>query len=289
MLWARLRPYLMTGPSLIIFILFFIYPIGYMAYLSMTDWDFLSPDKSFVGLQNFADLFQDRLFLQVMRNSFVFTFSTVVLNLILALLLALWLNRSGFMAGLYQVVVFSPYIISMVTVAILWTWIMDPQNGLLNAMLQSLGLPKLKWLEDPGTSLLSLIVVFVWKHLGFYSLVLLAGMQNVPKEIYEAADLDKSPVWRTFYKITLPMLSPTLFFLVVVGMINSFQVFDTIALMTHGGPINSTNTLVYYIYQNGFQFFKIGYASAAGVVLTVIIAALTIFHFQYLEKRVHYR
>lgn len=286
---TRGRPYLMLAPAVAVFIAFYIYPIVYMFYLSTMQWNLISPTKSFVGVRNFADLLRDGLFVQVMGNTLVYTVSTVVLNTLLALLLALWMNRPGLFSGLLQATVFSPYIISMVSVAILWMWIMDPQYGLLNELLSLFGLPKLKWLNDPGTSLLSLILVSVWKQVGFYSLVILAGLQSIPQEIYEAANLDKTPLRRSFARITMPMLSPTLFFLTIIGTINSFQVFDTIAIMTQGGPVNSTNTLVYFTYQNGFQFFKIGYASAAGVVLLVIVALLTIVHFKFLERRVHYR
>jgi sn-glycerol 3-phosphate transport system permease protein len=279
----------MIAPALIIFIAFYMYPIAYLFYLSTVEWDFLSPNKTFVGMQNFIDLLRDPLFLQVLGNTLIYTLATVVLNMTLGLLLALRMNRPGWFSSVLQGAVFSPYIISMVSVAILWMWLMDPQYGLLNAILEFIGLPKLQWLRDPHTSMLSLILVSVWKHVGFYSLVILAGLQSVPGEIYEAAHLDKTPPWRVFYKITMPMLSPTLFFLTIIGMINSFQVFETINIMTQGGPVNSTNTLVYYIYENGFRYFKMGYAAAAGVVLLVIIAVLTIVHFRFLEKRVHYR
>lgn len=279
----------MIVPAMVVFVLFYLFPIVYMTYLSTVEWDLLRPDKTFVGLGNFSDLMEDRVFLQVLYNSFLFTALSVALCLALALLLALRMNRTGFFSAFLQGTVFSPYIISMVSVSLLWMWMMDPQYGLLNAALEFVGLPGLKWLRDPHTSLLSLVLVSVWKNVGFYALVILAGLQSIPKEIYEAADLDETPAWRSFWKITLPMLSPTLFFLVVVGMIHSFQVFDSINIMTQGGPINSTNTLVYYIYENGFRFYKIGYAAAAGVILMVIIGLLTFLHFRFLERRVHYR
>lgn len=283
------RPYLMIILALFVFGCFFIYPIYYLIYLSFMKWDLLSPDKRFVGLQNYIDLATDPLFAQVLKNTLLYTFLTVAANMVLALGLALWMNRPGWSAGFLQSATFSPYIVSMVSVSVLWMWMMDPQYGLLNGLLRAVGLPGLQWLRSPDTSLLSLVLVSVWKQVGFYALIFLAGLQSIPKELYEAAALDRTPFRRVFLKITLPMLSPTLFFLVVIGMINSFQVFDTISIMTAGGPVNSTNTLVYYIYQNGFQFFKIGYASAAGVVLMVMIGILTVLHFKFLERRVHYR
>lgn len=288
-LWNITRPYFMIVPAMAVFICFYMYPIVYLGYLSTTGWDLLSKEKPFLGMQNFVELFQDDIFIQVIVNTLLYTFLSVGISMSIALLLSLWMNRSGILSGLLQASVFSPYIISMVSVSILWMWIMDPQYGLLNGLLAAAGLPKLQWLRGPSTALLSLVLVSVWKNVGFYALVLLAGLQSISKEIYEAAALDKTPARRTFFKITMPMLSPTLFFLIIIGVINSFQVFETISIMTQGGPINSTNTLVFYIYENGFRFFKIGYASAAGVVLMLIIALLTFIHFKFLEKRVHYR
>lgn len=287
-LWEKLRPYAMVAPAILVFSLFFIYPIFYMIYLSLFDWNFISPVKTFVGLQNFIDLFQDEEFLQVLKNSFIYTFLTVTLTIGISLFLALWLNRTGIIYGIVQGAIFSPHIISLVSISLLWSWLMDPEYGLLNWVIGLFGFGKLQWLSHPDTALISLVIVAVWKGVGFNTLVFIAGLQSIPKDIYEAAALDQSKPWTTFYKITLPMLSPTIFFLVIICMINSFQVFETIYIMTQGGPVNSTNTLVYYIYQYGFQFFKIGYASAAGVILLIILAILTILYFRLLSRRVHY-
>ncbi|GAA0371947.1 carbohydrate ABC transporter permease [Bacillus horti] len=287
--WTNFRPYLMVSPALIVFVLFFIYPIFYMLYLSVHSWNFISPTKDFIGLQNFAELFRSSEFLQVIVNSLLYTILTVSITLTIALLLAMWLNKSGIVYGFVQGAIFSPYIISMVSVSMLWMWLLDPQYGLLNWFLSLFNLPQLEWLAHPSTSLLSLVLVAVWKGIGFNTLVFIAGLQSIPKDIYEAAELDQASRWRAFIKLTLPMLSPTLFFLLIINMIGSFQVFETIAIMTSGGPINSTNTLVYFIYENGFRFYKIGLASAAGVILLLIISVLTIIYFKLLSKRVHYR
>lgn len=287
--WVKLRPYAMIFPAILIFCLFFIYPIGYMIYLSFHDWNFVSPVKDFVGASNFSYLLSDRDFREVISNSFIYTFFTVFLTISLSLLLALWLNRSGAVYSFMQASIFSPHIISLVSVSVLWMWIMDADYGLLNWFLNLIGMESVMWLTSPDYALTSLILVAVWKGIGFNTLVFIAGLQSIPKDLYEAAELDHTPPWRRFLKITVPMLSPTLFFLTIIGVINSFQVFETINLMTAGGPINSTNTFVYYIYQYGFQFFKIGYASAAGVILLVILSVLTVVYFKVLSKRVHYR
>ncbi|UUZ95238.1 sugar ABC transporter permease [Paenibacillus sp. P25] len=288
-MWEKLRPYAMVAPAITVFSLFFIYPILYMIYLSMYDWNFISPTKNFVGLQNFADLLQEKDFIQVITNSTVYTLLTVTLTIGLSLLLALWLNRSGMFSDFVQGAIFSPHIVSWVSISMIWTWVMDPQYGLLNWFIGLFGFGKLAWLSSQSTSLISLVIVAVWKGLGYNTLVFIAGLQSIPKDIHEAAALDSSKPWTSFYKLILPMLSPTIFFLVIINMIGSFQVFETIAIMTQGGPVNSTNTLVYYIYEYGFRFFKIGYASAAGVILLFIVGILTIIYFKLLSGRVHYQ
>ncbi|MBU9711294.1 carbohydrate ABC transporter permease [Evansella tamaricis] len=287
--WPIIRPYVMIAPALIVFLLFFIYPIYYMVYLSLHSWDFISPTKDFVGLSNFQQLLNSSEFAKVLSNTLVYTFGTVVFSITLALFLALWLNRSTRIHRLAQTAVFSPYIISLASIALLWLWMMDPDFGLLNWLLSLVGIPKQPWLTDQNTALFSLILVAVWKGVGFNTLVFIAGLQSIPKDLYEAADLDQSPKWRTFYKITLPMLTPTLFFLVVTNVIVSFQVFDTVHIMTLGGPVNSTNTLVFNIYMHGFRFFNIGYASAVGVILLILLAIMTWLYFRLLSKRVHYQ
>jgi sn-glycerol 3-phosphate transport system permease protein len=288
-LWSRLRPYVMVAPSIAIFSIFFIYPIFYMIYLSFFNWDFINPVKEFVGLDNFTELFRNNEFLQVLSNTLNYTLLTVSLSIVISLFLAIWLNREGTWYGIVQGALFSPHIISLVSVSLVWMWLMDLQFGLLNWLLQLVGLPKLEWLSSPDSSLLSLVLVAVWKGVGYNALIFIAGLQSIPKDMYEASALDEANRLRTFYKITLPMLSPTLFFLIIINLISSFQVFETIAIMTKGGPVNSTNTLVFYIYEYGFRYFKIGYASAAGVVLLVVVGLLTLVYFKLLSRKVHYQ
>jgi sn-glycerol 3-phosphate transport system permease protein len=285
----RLSPYFYTAPALVIFAMFFIYPIIYMIYLSFTSWDLVSPKKTFVGLENYKELFHSPDFLQTLSNTVVYTVLTVGISLLLSLFLALWLNHKGNRYRFLQGAIFSPHIISLVSISLLWMWMMDPQYGLLNWVLSLFGMPPSKWLADTSTAIYSLILVSIWKILGYNTLIFIAGLQSIPKEIYEAAALDQTPWWRKLTRITIPMLSPTLFFLLIINTVNSFQVFDTVQIMTQGGPANSTNMLVFFIYQNGFDFFKIGYASAAGVILLLLVGIVTIFHFLFLAKKVHYR
>lgn len=289
MKWSTLRPYAMISPAILVFSLFFLYPIGYMIYLSLVDWNFVSPIKNFVGMDNFTYLLAEPEFLEVMRNTLFYTTMTVSVTISISLLLAIWLNKQGVVYGFVQGAIFSPHIISLVSVSMLWMWLMDTDYGLLNWLLNAVGISSVPWLTDPSTSLTSLVIVAVWKGIGFNTLICIAGLQSIPRDIYEAAQLDETGKIRTFIKLTLPMLSPTLFFLAIISIISSFQVFETISIMTQGGPINSTNTFVYYIYEYGFRFFKIGYASAAGVILLTIISLLTIIYFRLLSRRVHYQ
>lgn len=289
--WSeRIRPYLYVAPAMIFFSLFFFFPIAYVIYLSFFDWTLLNLEEMEpVGLENYADLLRDSDFHQVLGNSFVYTVCTVGLGICLSFFLALWLNRKARIYGIIQAAVFSPHIISLVSVAMLWMWLMDPQYGLLNALLEMVGLPGYSWLTEPGSAMVSLILVSIWKGLGYNTLVFIAGMQSIPRDLYEAAELDHSPWWRTLTRITIPMLSPTLFFLLVINTVSSFQVFDTIYVMTQGGPVNSTNMLVFYIYEQGMDFYNGGAAAAASVLLLVLVGILTLLHFRFMGKRVHYQ
>lgn len=285
----KIRPYGMVAPALIIFLVFSIYPIGYMIYLSFHNWDLINPVKQFVGMNNFKDLMNDALFLQVIRNSIVYMIVTVLGSIILGTLLAVFLNKDTRISRILQSVTFAPYVISMVSVAFIWQWIMDADYGLLNYFLNFFGISNIDWLNNTSIAIFSLAVISIWKSLGYNALIILAALKSVPKYIYEAAQIDDTKPMKVFFKITLPMISPSLFFLTIMNIISSFKVFETISLITAGGPMNSTNTLVYYIYEYGFKYNKIGYASAAGVILFLILGVMTIFYFKVLSRKVHYR
>lgn len=283
-----LLPYAMVTPSTVILSVFVLYPIGYMIYLSFFKWNMIGP-KVFIGLDNFKNLFSDADFWVVLRTSFSYMFLMVALSITLALLLAFCLKENTRINKILQSVVFIPHIVSLVSIAYIWSWMMDSDYGLLNYLLGFLNIPHIRWLEDPNIALFSLILVSVWKGVGYNTIILISSMETIPRYLYEAASLDNAKPHTVFFKITLPMVSPTLFFLTLMNMISAFKVFETVKLMTKGGPVNSTNTLVYSIYEYGFQFYKIGYASAMGVVLMVIIGACTLIYFRGLSRRVHYR
>lgn len=285
----KAKPYFMIAPSMILFAIFSIYPILYMIYLSFHEWNLVSPVKKFVGIQNFTSIIKDDVFLKVVKNSIVYMGITVSFTMILGILTALFLFKNSKINRILQSMAFAPYIVSMVSVAFLWKWIMDSDYGLLNYVLSFINIDKINWLQDEKTALLSLCIIAIWKSVGYNAIVILSALKAVPGYIYEAARLDNGKPVNVFFKITLPMISPTLFFLTIINIINSFKVFEPIALITEGGPLNSTNTLVYYIYEYGFKLNNIGYASAAGVVLFIIIGIMTIFYFKILSKKVHYK
>lgn len=284
-----LKPYLFVAPALIVFIVFSIYPILNTIFLSFYEWDMISPTKEFVGIKNYQTLFRDVKFYQTLSNTFVYMLLTVGLGVILAIALALFLRKDTRINKFMQNLIFTPYIVSLASISFLWMWLMNNDFGLLNYLLSLVGVGPIDWLGNPKVALISLVIISVWKTLGYNTLIILSALQNIPKHLYEAASLDKATKRQTFFKITLPMISPTLFFLTIVSIIASFKVFETIQIITNGGPQNSTNTLVYSIYEYGFQFYKIGYASTIGVVLLVIISIFTIIYFKLLSKKVHYQ
>lgn len=284
-----LKPYLFVAPALIVFIVFSIYPILNTIFLSFYEWDMISPTKEFVGIKNYQTLFRDVKFYQTLSNTFVYMLLTVGLGVILAIALALFLRKDTRINKFMQNLIFTPYIVSLASISFLWMWLMNNDFGLLNYLLSLVGIGPIDWLGNPKVALISLVIISVWKTLGYNTLIILSALQSIPKHLYEAASLDKATKRQTFFKITLPMISPTLFFLTIVSIIASFKVFETIQIITNGGPQNSTNTLVYSIYEYGFQFYKIGYASTIGVVLLVIISIFTIIYFKLLSKKVHYQ
>lgn len=286
-----LVPYIMIAPAIIFLLLFTFYPMVQLAYLSFFDFNLVNPAKEFVGLENYKTLFFVKTdFLVCLQNTAVYTVAVVVLLITLSLLFALWFQADSRLNRFAQTAAFTPHLIAMISCAMIWSWIMDQNSfGLLNVVLGFFKLPPLRWLNSSDTAMLSIVIVSVWKSIGYYALIILASLKGIPTEIYEAAALDNAPKIRTFFKITLPLLSPQLFFLLITITISSFKVFDTIRVMTGGGPGNSTDVISYYIYRYAFQHFKIGYASAAGTVLMIILMVMTAIYFKILSKRIHYQ
>lgn len=287
----RLMGYILMAPATILLFAFTVYPLCYLVYRSLFGGNLITADPDFVGFKNYQTLMQSSDFHKVLVNTLVYTLISVGFTVVLAVILAAWLNskKNKRLNGVTQTLMFTPHIISMVSVATLFLWMMDSKNGLFNTVLSMLGLPEGTWISDPKTALWSVALVSIWKSLGYYVLLIMAAIQNIPTSVYEAAEMDDTPKIRTFFKITLPMISPTILFVTVVATIASFKVFDSVSIMTGGGPINATNTLVYYIYDYAYRYGKPGQACAAGVVLLIFVCLITIIQFQVSKRRVHYQ
>ena len=287
----QLAGYLLAAPAVILLLVFTVYPICYLFYRSVMGGSLISRNPEFVGLANYQALFESDDFREVLLNTAIYTLITVVMTMVLAVLIAAWLSskRHPRLNQWVQTCLFTPHIISVVSVSTLFLWLMDSKNGFFNAMLNLLGLESFPFLSSPKTALFSLSLVMVWKGLGYYVLLIMAALQNIPASVYEAAEMDDTPAWRTFFKITLPMISPTILFTTVVATIASFKVFDSISIMTGGGPLNATNTLVYYIYDYAYSYGKPGQACAAGVVLLFFVCVVTWLQFRISKKSVHYQ
>jgi sn-glycerol 3-phosphate transport system permease protein len=287
----KLMGYLMAMPAIVLLFAFTVYPLFYMRYRSLFGGSVISRNPKFVGFDNYKALVESADFHQVLMNTAVYTVITVGLTMVLAIVIAVWLNgkRNSKLNSIAQTFIFTPHIISMVSVSTLFLWLMDSKNGLLNVVLVALGFEPFTFLASPETALLSVSLVSVWKGLGYYVLLIMAALQNIPTSVYEAAEMDDTPPLRTFFKITLPMISPTILFTSVVAVIASFKVFDSVSIMTGGGPVNSTNTLVYYIYDFAYSYGKPGQACAAGMVLLLFVCVVTYVQFLVGKKRVHYQ
>lgn len=280
--------FLFVLPAFIPLCVFWLYPICKAIWISFTNYDFMSPTYQIVGLENYLSVFQDSRFYEALKNTIVFTVGTLIPTIVLGLLLALALSKKFHGSEVLKFIIFSPWITPTVAISIVWTWIFQPSNGLANQILNFFSLPGLKWISSSQTAMLSVILVTVWKSLGYAMIFYLSALEKVPKDLYEASAIDGAHGIRQFFDITLPSISPTTFFLTIITMINSLQAYDQIQILTQGGPSGSTRTLLYMYYQLGFQEFSMGKASAIAVIMMIITVALSIFQFKYSKKWVNY-
>jgi len=282
---ARLG-YALAAPSLLLFALVYLYPVAYSAWVSLYEWDLVMPAR-WVGAANYRALVSTE-FWEVVTNTVKYSVGVVVLSQALGLGLAVLLNDRTRLGALLQASIFSSYVVSWVAVSLLWIWLLDPQYGLVAYLLRLVGLPAVNWLGDHRWALWTLVLVTVWKTVGYPMVIYLAGLQAIPGDLYEAAALDGAGGWQRFRHITWPLLTPTTLFLVVTLTITSFQGFDIVKIMTQGGPVTSTMIYVYYIYEQAFQYFKLGKASAAVVLFFIGIVVLTFAQWLVFRRRVHY-
>lgn len=269
-------------PALLGTLIFIIIPVLCSFGLSFAKWDLLNP-IAFVGLENYKNLFNDKVFYQTLVNTIVFAISTSVFGVIIPLILASVLNSKIRGSEFFKTAYFLPFITPMIVIGIVWGWIFDPNIGLLNKLLHL----HINWLYDVKFAMPALIAVSVWKLIGYNMIIFLSTLSSISQSLFEAAKIDGANSLQTFRHVTVPMLSPTIFFVVIITTISSFQVFDLIYLMTQGGPFNSTNVLVYSIYQNAFEYFNVGKASAIAYVLFAIILVLTLLQWKFRKKIVY--
>jgi multiple sugar transport system permease protein len=263
-------------------------PILATLAISLTEWDLLQAPK-LVGVDNFTALAGDNRFLMALRNTFFYTAVSVPLGLVLSLALALALNQTIRGIAWIRTAYFLPVVTSTIAVALVWQWIYAPDSGLLNQALTAVGLPTQKWLTNPTLAMPAIVVMAVWQGLGTNIIIFLAGLQAIPTELLDAASVDGAGRWARFRNVILPLLTPSIFFTGVLSLIGSFQVFDQIFVLSRPRPTEATITVVYFIYENGFKFFKMGYASAASWILFIIVAVFTTIYFRSQNRWVHYQ
>lgn len=279
----------LVAPNFVLLAVFSYWPVIYNGYLSLTDWNMISPVKNFVGLDNYAELITGSEFHEVLQTTAYFMVGIVGGSLVLGMAVALLLNKALRGRGLVRTMVFAPHILSGAAVGLAWVFIFDPNYGVSRVLFSAFGKGSPSWLTDSGWALLAVMIVYLWKNVGFAAIVYLAGLQNLPAELYESASLDGASAWAKFRKLTLPLLSPVTFFLMITTIISSFQAFDVIAVMTGGGPGGATTIISWFVYEKGFSDFQAGPAGAGAIVMFAILLVVTLLQTRFVERKVHYR
>ena len=279
----KMLPYLLISPYVVHFILFVAFPIGFSIVLTFHKWNIISP-MEYTGLNNYVRLFNDTTFLRSIGNTLIFLVIHIPLQIIFALFLAEILNQKIKLSGAFRGAFFLPVIVSGVVVTILWQQLYGLDTGLLNRLLTGVGLGKIGWLTDPEIAMASIAVMATWKNVGLYIILFLVGLQTVPTQYYEAADLEGATHLQKFFKITLPMINPTIFMVVILSTIGGFSLFIEPYIMTGGGPLNSTVSAVLYIYKQGFFYYHMGYAATLGLFFAFIILAVVMIQKKFIEK-----
>lgn len=282
-----LAGFLFIAPQLIGIIIFVLIPLGLVFWYSLHEWNVLANTFTYTGAQNYRMLIEDGNLLEVLGATAIFSAGLVVFNLSLALLLAVLLNQKLAGIAIFRTLFFSPVVVSLVAWTIVWGFLLQ-KNGGINGMLLMVGIEGPNWLREETTAMISVIVVQVFKNVGLNMILFLAALQGVPKELYEAARIDGAPVFKQFRRITLPLISPTILLTSIITIVGSLQVFAQIAVLTQGGPGLSTTVLVYYLYQQAFQFHFFGYGSTLSIVLFLIVAVLTFAQWQMRKRIVFY-
>ena len=286
---ATLGPLGYLLPAMLVFIGFEYYPLLSVLWMSLTDTDLINPNPNFVGLGNYQQMFASREFWSVLGITTVFALAVTVLEVVVGLALGLLMNAKTRLQSLLRGAVFTPVVVSLAATALVWRFFLNASGGPANGLLNAVGLPGLKWLDGVETALATTVLVALWKGVGFPAVIFLAGLQNIPRELEEAATVDGASRWQVFRRVTLPLLAPTTLLVFFISLVGTFQSYSLVLLLTRGGPVGSTTLMGYYIYQNAFEFFRMGFAAALSVVLFVLLAVLAFVQFRVSERRVHYQ
>ncbi len=281
----KLMPYLLVSPYLLHVAVFVLFPVVFSVVLTFHSWNIISP-MQYIGLANYERLFKDRLFWQAIWNTLRFLIVHIPLQILLALALAELLNRTVRGASFFRAAFFLPVIVSGVVVTILWQQLLSFNSGLLNRLLTAVALPRVAWLDDPAIAMYSIAVMATWKNVGLYVILFLVGLQSVPEQYYEAADMEGATNWQKFRYITLPIINPTTFTVVVLSTISGFSLFIEPYIMTEGGPMNTTLSAVMYIYKQAFQYYHMGYSATLGFCFALIILFVVVIQKRYVEQEV---
>ncbi|WP_453997376.1 carbohydrate ABC transporter permease [Bacillus nitroreducens] len=284
-----LKGILFLLPSIILFGVFVFYPLFRTMYLSFFLTDAKGATTVFVGLENYVYMFSDPIFLKSIKNTFLFVIYTVPATVIISLFLAVISNEKLKGIGLFRTIFTSTMGISVAAASVFWLYLFNPTMGLLNQILEVFGAESIGWLTNPKWAMIAIAITTIWMNIGFTFLILLGGLQSIDTSLYESAEIEGSGYFYKLRRITVPMLSPTLFFVITVSIINSFQTFGQIDILTQGGPANETNLIVYSIYREAFVNYQFGSASAQAIVLFILILLMTALQFKLGERRVHYQ
>ncbi|MEO7561320.1 MAG: sugar ABC transporter permease [Ferruginibacter sp.] len=282
---SKWLPYLLVSPYLIFVLVFVAFPVLFCFFLTFNKWNIISPMK-FIGIDNYSRLFHDRLFWKAIGNTLKFLLLHIPLQLIVSLFLAYLLNQKIRAASFFRASFFMPVIVSGVVVTILWQQLLGFDGGLINRILMGIGIPKIGWLVNPDVAIYSIAIMATWKNVGLYVILFLVGLQTVPTQYYEAAKMEGATRWQQFYHITLPMINPTIFMVVILSTIGGFSLFIEPYIMTGGGPLNTTLSAVLYIYKQAFQYYNMGYSATLGFFYAIMIMTVVILQKKLIEKEV---
>ena len=282
--YSKHAPYLFLLPALLLLTVFFFIPLVQTFILSFQDYNNSIYNPAFIGVQNYVKLFQNPIFYKVLANTFIYLILAVPVLALFPLFLAILLNQQIRGITMYKILIYLPVIVSIVVAAIAFKWLYAEQ-GILNYIVNLLGCSSIGWLTDPNWALYSVVIVTIWKGIGYYMMIYLAALMSVPKELYEACDIDGAGFWKKHFTVTIPHIMPTIALVITISSISAMKVFAEIYVMTKGGPLNSSKTIVYYIYERAFENLDLGYASAMAIVLLVIVMVFSLINILCFERK----